>query len=119
MPEKLASLLVSPVYLLTKLRLGRLRQSDAAQQVGVARVGAHSVPEWVNSEKDYDGGMLVVSLFEQTERLVLLAESRVNRSKLIRIDIGMRGQLTEFQRNLQRISPPTGDGINPTKRIRN
>jgi hypothetical protein len=29
----------------------------------------------------------VVSLFEQTERLILLVESRVNRSKLIRIDI--------------------------------
>jgi hypothetical protein len=38
-----------------------LGQSYPAQQVGVARVGANSVPEWVNSEKDYVGGMLVVT----------------------------------------------------------
>src|SRR6266851_2512879 len=96
-----------------------LWQTHPTQQVAVARVGAHSVPEWVNSEKDYVGGMLVVSLFEQTERLVLLAESGVNRSKRIRLDISVRRQLAEFQRNLQRVSPPTRDGINPTPAARN
>src|SRR5262250_1378268 len=64
-----------------------LRQAHALEQVEVARVGAHPVPERVNRKKDHLGRMLVVSLFEQTERLVFLPESRVNRSKRIRIDI--------------------------------
>src|SRR6266852_5275572 len=59
--------------------------------------------------------MLLVSLFEQPERLVLVAESRVNLRNCIEIDISVRGQVPEFLGDLQRISPPARDGINPTK----
>src|SRR6266852_7922575 len=63
--------------------------------------------------------MLLVSLFEQPERLVLVAESRVNLRNCIEIDISVRGQVPEFLGDLQRISPPARDGINPTKAASN
>src|ERR1700730_13687990 len=59
--------------------------------------------------------MVLVSLFEQPERLVFVAESRINRRNFIEIDISVRGQVPEFLGDLQRISPPARDGINPTK----
>src|SRR6266852_3289455 len=63
--------------------------------------------------------MLLVSLFEQPERLVFVAESRINLRNLIEIDISVRGQVPEFFGDLQRISPPARDGINPTKAASN
>src|SRR6266446_3948751 len=63
--------------------------------------------------------MLLVSLFEQPERLVFVAESRINCRRYIEIDISMRGQVPEFLGDLQRISPPARDGINPTKAASN
>jgi len=44
MPEKLASVMVSPVYLLTSPGSLGLRQPYSAQQIGVTRIGAHPVP---------------------------------------------------------------------------
>src|SRR6266849_8525865 len=63
--------------------------------------------------------MLLVSLFEQPERLVLVAESRVNLRNCIEIDISVRGQVPEFLGDLQRISPPARNRINPTKAASN
>src|SRR6202521_1416073 len=63
--------------------------------------------------------MLLVTLFEQPERLVFVAESRINRCKLVKIDVSVRGQVPEFFGDLQRISPPARDGINPTKAVSN
>src|SRR5713226_1841527 len=63
--------------------------------------------------------MLFISLFEQPEGLVFVAEACINRRNLIEIDISVRGQVPEFFGNLQRISPPARDGINPTKAARN
>src|ERR1700751_950324 len=59
--------------------------------------------------------MLLIGLFEQAERLVFVAEARINLRNLIEIDISVRGQVLEFLGDLQRISPPARDGINPTK----
>src|SRR5438309_10418209 len=59
--------------------------------------------------------MLLVSPFEQPERIVFVAESRISLRHLIEIDISARGQVPEFLGDLQRISPPARDGINPTK----
>ena len=45
--------------------------------------------------------MLLVAPFEQPERLVFVAESRVNSRAAIEIDIGVRGQVLElFARSL-------------------
>src|SRR5271169_1084778 len=90
--RKVAVGMVSPVYLLTTRSLHLLRQSHSPQQVGVAGIGAHPVPERVYCEKEHTSRMLFVTLFEQPESLVFLAETRINRCKLIKIDINMRGQ---------------------------
>src|ERR1700732_5615226 len=63
--------------------------------------------------------MLCITFFEQPERLVFAAESRINRRNFIEIDISVRGQVPEFLGDLQRISPPARDGINPTKAVSN
>jgi len=63
--------------------------------------------------------MLLVRLFKQPERLVIVAESCINPREYIEIDISMRGQIPEFLGDLQRVSPPARDGINPTKAARN
>src|ERR1700675_4068756 len=63
--------------------------------------------------------MLLVSLFEQPERLIFVAESRINLRNCIEIDISVRGQVPELLGDLQRISPPARDGINPTKAASN
>ena len=63
--------------------------------------------------------MLLVSLFEQPERLVFVAESRINLRNCIEIDISVRGQVPEFLGDLQRIIPPARDGVNPTKAVSN
>src|SRR6185369_66950 len=59
--------------------------------------------------------MLCITFFEQPERRVFVAETRINSAKLIRIDVGARGQVPELLGDLQRISPPARDSINPTK----
>ncbi len=59
--------------------------------------------------------MLFVTLFEQLESLVFVGEARINPRNKIEIDISVRGQVPEFFGDLQRISPPARDGINPTK----
>src|ERR1700694_854343 len=63
--------------------------------------------------------MLLVSLFEQPERLIFVAESRINRRNCIEIDISVRGQVPEFLGGLQSISPPARNRINPTKAASN
>src|SRR6266852_3123960 len=63
--------------------------------------------------------MLLESLFEQPERLVSVAESRINLRNCIEIDIGVRRQVPEFLGDLQRISPPARNRINPTKAASN
>src|SRR5690348_348536 len=52
---------------------GWLRQSNSAQQVGVARVGAQPMPEWVHCKIEQASGMLLIRLFKETERLILVA----------------------------------------------
>src|ERR1039458_944837 len=96
-----------------------IRQTYSAQQVGVAGVGAHPVPERVYCEIDHSSRMLFVTLFEQPECLVFVAEVRINSRNLIEIDIGMRGQVPKFLGNVQSISPPARDGVNPTKAASN
>src|ERR1700737_5006865 len=59
--------------------------------------------------------MLLIGLFEQPEGLVLVPETRINRCKLVEIDISMRRQILEFLGDLQCISPPARNGINPTE----
>src|SRR5216684_4585322 len=63
--------------------------------------------------------MLLVSLFEKPERLIFVSKARINCRRYIEIDISMRGQVPEFLGDLQRISPPARDGINPTKAASN
>src|SRR3984893_17928264 len=63
--------------------------------------------------------MLLVSLFEQPERLVSVPESRINLRNCIEIDIGVRRQVPELLGDLQRISPPARNRINPTKAASN
>src|SRR6266851_6121715 len=63
--------------------------------------------------------MLLVSLFEQPERLIFVAESHINLGDCIEIDISVRGQVPEFLGDLQRISPSARNRINPTKATSN
>src|SRR5438477_4556252 len=63
--------------------------------------------------------MLCVPFFKQPERLVFVSETRINQCNLIEIDIGVRRQVPEFLGDLQRISPPARDSVNPTKSASN
>ena len=42
-------------------------QPHSAQQVGVARVGAHPMPEWVNTQINQSGRALLISFFQPVE----------------------------------------------------
>jgi superfamily I DNA/RNA helicase len=55
-----------------------LRKPDPAQQVGVTRIGVYPVPENVHAKPDHACRMLRISFFEQPERLVFVAETRIN-----------------------------------------
>jgi hypothetical protein len=66
-----------------------LRQPHAAQQISVARVGAHPVPERVYREIGHASRMLFVTLFEQPESLVFVGEACINRRNKIEIDISV------------------------------
>src|SRR5436853_7361827 len=73
-----------------------LRQTNPAQQVGVARVGAHLVKEGVYCEIGHAGRMLLVGLFQPSEGLVSLAQARVDYCDGIEVDIGLRGSVLQF-----------------------
>ncbi len=74
-------------------RLLGLRQPHPAQQVGVAWVGTQPIPVHVYCKPRHCGGMLCVTFFEQPERLVFVAETRINSAKRIKIDVSARGQV--------------------------
>src|SRR5437870_4749457 len=63
--------------------------------------------------------MLLIGLFEQPEGLVLVTEARINLGNLIEINISVRSQILELFGDLQRISPPARDRINPTNATSN
>ena len=63
--------------------------------------------------------MLLIGLFEQPERLVLVVECRINLRNLIEINISVRSQILELFGDLQRINPPARDRINPTNATSN
>src|SRR6266567_3382791 len=115
MPEEFASEMVSPVYLLTTHGSLGLRQPHPAQEVGVTRIRSHPVPQYVRPEIDHATRALSIALFEQPERLVFVAETCINPSNHIKIDIGVRGQVLKFLSDLQSISPPARHRVNPTK----
>src|SRR5713226_6123515 len=101
--------MVLPIMLVLRL------QVHTAEQVLEARVGAQPIPERVYCEIEHGSGTLLVTLFEQTERLILVAEPRINYARPIKIDISVRGQILEFLGDLQRVSPPARYTINPAK----
>src|SRR5437870_12518942 len=68
-----------------------LRQPHPEQQVGVAWVGTQPIPVHVYCKPRHCGGMLCVTFFEQPERLVFVAETRINSAKRIKIDVSARG----------------------------
>jgi hypothetical protein len=70
-----------------------LRQPHPAQQVSIARVGAHPVPSRVYRQIGQAGRTLFVTFFKQPERLVFVAEAPVNLRNLIEIDITVRGRV--------------------------
>ncbi len=68
---------------------GRDRVTAAVRSgaaVGKAGVGVHPVPEHVDTEPRHGSGMLHVTFFKQPERLIFVAETRINSAKLIKID---------------------------------
>lgn len=89
-----------------------LWQANPAQQIGVAGVRVHPVPERVHCQIGQGSGMLLITLFQQTERLILVAEARINYASPIKIDITVRGQFPEFLGDLQCICPPAREGMN-------
>jgi hypothetical protein len=58
-----------------------------SKQVGVARVRALGIPERVNCEIEHRSCMLLVTVFKQRERLVLLPQARADHAGPIEIDI--------------------------------
>src|SRR5207247_7669833 len=80
MPEKLASVMVSPVYLLTSPGSLGLRQPYSAQQVGVAWVGTQPIPVHVYCKPRHGSGSWI-----EVERLMVL-NNRLIVSSRVRID---------------------------------
>src|SRR5436305_15182214 len=74
----------------------RLRQPDSAQQIVVAGVRVHPVPERVHCEIGQGSSMLLITLFQQTERIIFVAEARIDYARPIEIDIRVRGQILKF-----------------------
>src|SRR6266852_2486327 len=96
-----------------------LWQTDPAQQVGVAGIGAYTLEGRLYCEIRDAGRTLLVSPFKQPEGLVFVTESHVNHCKLVRIDISVQRHIREVLRSLHRISPLARNGENPPKETDN
>jgi hypothetical protein len=70
-----------------------LRQTDSPAQVTEARVGLYTVPERVYREIGDACGMLVVALLQQPKGSIFVAETSINGSKLIQIDVSVRREI--------------------------
>ena len=85
-----------------KIEKPSLRQPDTADQIGEARVGADGVPQRRYFEHQKTIRMLLISLFQEDEGLIFLAEACMDKRKKMGRDVSLCRERAEFVEDAER-----------------